>query len=77
MQYRRPLGQAEADHARRNARLAVQLLNQVIAAQARRVAACLGAQHPATLSMVIEADIPEHLDRDDPPLDGGWSGQYL
>jgi hypothetical protein len=31
-----------------------------------------------TLSTVIEADMPEDLDRDDTtPDEGGWSGQYL
>jgi hypothetical protein len=35
------------------------------------------AQLRAGLSTVIEADIPQRLDRDDPPPDEGWSGQYL
>jgi AAA lid domain/ATPase family associated with various cellular activities (AAA) len=71
------LAQAEAVRAYGNARLAVRLLNQVAAAQARRVAASTAAPHPATLTTVIEADIPEHLERDDPPPDEGLSGQYL
>jgi hypothetical protein len=54
-------------------RLAVRLLNQARTAQARRLAASPGAQHPVTLSMVIEADIPEHLDRDEPPSGRDWS----
>lgn len=71
------LARAEAGYASGNARLAVRLLNQVILAQARRVAASPGAQHQATLSTVTEADIPENLDRDDSPADEQWSGQYL
>jgi Cdc6-like AAA superfamily ATPase len=71
------LAQAEADRASGNARLAVRLLNQVIAAQARRVAAPPAAQHPTTLSTIVEADIPEHLDRGEPLAEGEWSGQYL
>jgi hypothetical protein len=71
------LAQAETDHASGNARLAVRLLNQVIAAQARRVSASPEAQYPATLSTVNEADIPEHLDHDDQTSDQDWSGQYL
>jgi hypothetical protein len=71
------LAQAEADRACGNARLAVRLLTQVTAAQARRVAASPEAQLQAGLSTVIEADIPQRLDRDDPPYEEGWSGQYL
>ena len=59
-------------------RLAVRLLNQALAAQARRVTASPGAQHPAALSTVVEEDIPEYLDHDDATSDErGWSGQYL
>jgi hypothetical protein len=71
------LAQAEADRPCGNARLAVRLLTQVTAAQARRMAASPEAQLQAGLSTVIEADIPQRLDRDDPPSDEGWSGQYL
>jgi type II secretory pathway predicted ATPase ExeA len=71
------LAQAEADRACGSARLPVRLLTQVTAAQARRVAASPEAQLQAGLSTVIEADIPQHLDREDPPSDEGWSGQYL
>jgi SpoVK/Ycf46/Vps4 family AAA+-type ATPase len=71
------LAQAEAAHASGNARLAVRLLHQVISAQAPCVAAPPEAQHPATLSTVVEADIPEHLDRGEPLAEGDWSGQYL
>ena len=71
------LAQAEADRARGNARLAVRLLTQVTAEQARRLAVCPEAQLQAGLSTVIEADIPRLFDRDDPPSDEGCSGQYL
>lgn len=68
------LAQAEADRACGNARLAVRLLTQVTAAQARRVAASSEAQLQVGLSAVIEADIPQHLDRDDPPSDEALVG---
>jgi AAA lid domain-containing protein/ATPase family protein associated with various cellular activities (AAA) len=71
------LAQAEADHPSGNARLAVRLLNQIIAAQARRVTASPQPQNPGALGTVIEADIPENLACDGPPSDGAWSGQYL
>lgn len=71
------LAQAEAAHPCGNARLAVRLLDRVTAAQARRLAASPGPQHPATLGTVTEADVPEHLDRDGPSSDRSWSGQYL
>ena len=71
------LAQVEADQPSGNARAAVRLLNQVIAAQARRVTACPQPQDPGALGKVIEADIPEQLVCDGPPPDGAWPGQYL
>jgi DNA-binding transcriptional regulator YdaS (Cro superfamily) len=71
------LGQAEADNPSRNARLAVRLLNQAIAAQARRLAASPGTIDPAVQSTVIDADIPEHLDHNEQLSQEVWSGQYL
>ena len=71
------LAQAEADHPSGNARLAVRLLNQIIAAQARRVTASPQPQDPGALGTVIEADISEQLACDGPPSDSAWPGQYL
>jgi hypothetical protein len=55
----------------------VRLLNQVIAAKARRVTASRQPQDPGALGTVIEADIPERLACDDPSSDSAWTGQYL
>jgi AAA lid domain len=71
------LAQTEAGHTSGNARLAVRLLNQAIAAQAHRVDGSPEALQPDTLHTVIESDIPECLDRDELPSEEGWSGQYL
>jgi transcriptional regulator with XRE-family HTH domain len=72
------LDETEGDHRSGNARLAVQLLNQAVARQARRVA---GASSPdpdlATLSTITAADIPEQLLPDGTPADEDWPGQYL
>jgi type II secretory pathway predicted ATPase ExeA len=71
------IAQAEADHPYGNARLVVRLLNQIISAQALRVTACSDAHDQATLSTIIEADMPEHLERNHPPSDQSRLGQYL
>jgi len=72
------LAEAEDDHRSGNARLAVRLLNQAVARQARRVA---GASSPdpdlAELSTITSADIPERLLPDGTPPDEDWPGQYL
>jgi hypothetical protein len=72
------LAEAEGDHRSGNARLAVRLLNQAVARQARRVA---GTSSPdpdlATLSTIVAADIPERLPPDGTPPDEDWPGQYL
>jgi hypothetical protein len=69
--------QAQAGHASGSARLAVRLLNQAKTAQARRLTSSSGEQHPDTMRTVIEADIAEHLGRDEPPSGEEWPGQYL
>jgi hypothetical protein len=71
------LARAEAGHASGNAHFAVRLLNQVVAAQAHRIAASLEAHDSVTLSTVIEADVPEHVDYDEQPSGEDWAGQYL
>jgi hypothetical protein len=71
------LAQAEAGGPSGNARLAVRLLNQTIAAQARRVMTRSEGQQTETLRTVIEADIPEHLGREELLNGEDWSGQYL
>jgi hypothetical protein len=61
-----------------NARLAVGLLNQATAAQARRVAAGSSrGQRPGTLNTITDADIPDRLQPDEARPDDDWSGQYL
>jgi hypothetical protein len=71
------LAQAEGDHGASNARLAVRLLDQATASQARRVTAAAQTPDPATLSMIRAADIPRHIHPGDPPADDQWPGQYL
>lgn len=56
------LAQAEAEQRSGNARLAVGLLNEARAAQARRVAAASSAGRDlAALVTITETDIPQHL----------------
>jgi hypothetical protein len=55
----------------------VRLLNQIAAAQARRVADSPQPQEPAALGSVTEADVPDNLARDAPSSDRAWTGQYL
>jgi AAA lid domain/ATPase family associated with various cellular activities (AAA) len=72
------LAQAERDRVPGNARLAVGLLNQATAAQARRLAAWSSrSQTPVALATVNEMDIPDRLSPGIIPLDDDWPGQYL
>lgn len=70
------LVQAEAGHRSGNARLAVRLLDQATASQARRIITAAHPRDPATLSTIDAADIPGEIHPDDPPADD-WPGQYL
>ena len=70
------LAEAEAGHRSGNARLAVWLLDQATARQARRIATAAQPCDPATLSVIDAADIPAHVQPPDPPADD-WPGQYL
>ena len=72
------LDEAEGGHRSGNARLAVRLLNQAVARQARRVAGA-SSRGPdlAMLSTITEEDIPERLLPDETPPDEDWPGQYL
>ena len=67
---------AQADHGAGNARLAVQLLDEVTVRQARRITTGPGPRDPATLSTIDAADLPGHVLACDPPADD-WPGQYL
>ena len=69
------LAQAEAGHGC-GARLAVRLLDQAIASQARRITTGPQPSDPATLTTIDAADIPEQIHPHDPPADD-WPGQYL
>ena len=71
------LTQTEADHSSGNARLAVQLLDQAVTSQARRVAIIPQSQDLAMLTTIHAADIPGRLDPNDPPADDERPGQYL
>ncbi|HEX6989101.1 MAG TPA: AAA family ATPase [Bacillota bacterium] len=69
---------AEAGRPSGNARLAVALLNQATAAQARRVAAASPRQlTPGMLAPITEADIPGCLRPSPVPGDDDRPGQYL
>ena len=70
------LARAEAGHRSGNARLAVRLLDQATARQARRIAAAARPCDPATLGTIDAADIPAHVQPPGPPADD-WPGQYL
>jgi hypothetical protein len=70
------LAHAEAAHSSGNARLAVRLLTQATASQARRIATASVPPDPAALSIIVEADIPEHLSPN-LPADDQRPGQYL
>jgi hypothetical protein len=67
---------AEADHGAGNARLAVQLLDEVTVRQARRITAGPRPRDPATLSTIDAVDLPGHVRPPGPPADD-WPGQYL
>jgi AAA lid domain len=71
------LAHAEARQPSGNARLAVRLLTQVTATQARRITTASKPPDPAALSTIAVADIPGHLDPDDPATDDERPGQYL
>lgn len=71
------LAHAEAGHASGNARLAVRLLTQATASQARRITTASQPQNPATLGTICAEDIPGHLHPDDPAADDQRPGQYL
>ena len=71
------LAAAEAGRASGNARLAVGLLTQARARQARRLAAIPETQDLVPLSTMCADDIPEHLRPEDPPADDHRPGQYL
>ena len=70
------LAQAEAGHGSGNARLAVRLLGQATASQARRITTAAPSPDPAALSTIDAADIPGHVRPPAPPADD-WPGQYL
>ena len=69
------LAEADGDRRSGNARLAVRLLNQAVARQARRVAGA-SSRGPdlAVLSTITAEDIPEHLPPDETPPDEDWPG---
>ena len=72
------IAQAEGDHGPGNARLAVRLLDQVTASQARRVTTAVAQEpDPRTLSTIRAADIPGQIHPHDPPAEDRWPGQYL
>ena len=72
-----PAGPGEADgHRIGSARLAVRLLDQVTASQARRITAASQAPEPAALSSILAARIPGHLHTPDLPDDDEWPGLY-
>jgi hypothetical protein len=57
--------------------LAVRLLDQVTAAQARRVTTTSRRPDLGMLSMIIESDVPEHLYRGDLSPGEDRPGEYL
>ena len=71
------LAQADRGHGSGNARLAVRLLDQVTASQARRITMASHSPDPATLITIRAADIPGHIQPHDPPAEDKWPGQYL
>ena len=71
------LAHADGDHGPGNARLAVRLLDQATASQARRITTAPQPRDPATLSTIDAPDIPRHIHPGDPPADDHWPGQYL
>ncbi len=75
------LGRAHGDLAGGSARLAVRLLDQATASQARRITTSAQPQEPTALRTIDARDIPDHLPPQDPPelaqADDEWPGQYL
>jgi AAA lid domain/ATPase family associated with various cellular activities (AAA) len=72
------LARAEEGRNSRNARLAVALVNQATAAQARRVAAeSSRSQNPGILNTITDTDIPDCLHPNAAFPDDDWPGQYL
>jgi hypothetical protein len=72
------LAQAASGRVPGSARLAVGLLNQATAAQARRLAAWPSRnQTPVALATINEADIPDRLPAGTVSFDDDWPGQYL
>jgi hypothetical protein len=71
------LAGAEARHSTGSARLAVRLLDQATASQARRVTDAAASQDPAALGTICAADIPGYLDPHDRSADDQRPGQYL
>jgi transcriptional regulator with XRE-family HTH domain len=72
------LARAESDHVPGSARLAVGLLNQATAAQARRLAAWSSRNQTAVaLSTINELDIPDRLTAGAVFTGDDWPGQYL
>jgi hypothetical protein len=67
----------ESSRGAGSARLAVRLLDQATASQARRITTAPQPQDPAALCTIHAADIPAHLDLCDLPADDHWPGQYL
>lgn len=71
------LARAEAGTASGKARLAVRLLTQATASQARRITSASQTQDPATLSTICAADLPGYLHLHDQSADDQRPGQYL
>jgi AAA lid domain/ATPase family associated with various cellular activities (AAA) len=71
------LAQAEGDHGPGDARLAVRLLDQATASQARRVTAAAQPRDSAMLTTIDAADILGQIHSHDPSADDQWPGQYL
>jgi hypothetical protein len=75
------LGRALRDLAGGSARLAVRLLDQATASQARRITTAGQPLAPAALHTIDAPDIPDHLDLHVGPelvqADDEWPGQYL
>ena len=72
------LAQTEGGHGSGNARLAVRLMDQATARQARRImTAASPARDPATLSAIQAEDIPAHISLHDRSVDDERPGQYL
>ena len=68
---------AQAHSGTGNARLAVRLLDQVIASQAQRVTTYCLSRDPAAVRAIRAVDIPGNMDYHTARPDDGWPGQYL